>query len=299
MSRIRIGTRGSQLALWQAEYVASRLREVRPGTEVELVVIKTTGDRITDRPLAEVGGKGLFVKEIEEALLASDVDLAVHSLKDMPTDQPDGLQLSCYPGRAEPFDALCARTPLTSLDDLAQGARVGTGSLRRQVQVQALRPDLEMIPIRGNVPTRLGKRFEAEKVDAVVLAAAGLRRLGLWEDGFLELTPPEVLPAPAQGILALETRSGDDYLREYLDALDDRHARLTAAAERGALAAIGGDCHTPFAAFAERDGDLMTLTARLYLEDGTLRESGREAVVENEAQAWALGAAVGAPLVDG
>jgi hydroxymethylbilane synthase len=298
MTRIRIGTRGSQLALWQAEHVAARLRGVRAGTEVELVVIKTTGDRITDRPLAEVGGKGLFVKELEEALLGHDVDLAVHSLKDMPTDQPEGLELSCFPGRAEPFDALCARRPLSSLDDLVEGARVGTGSLRRQVQLLAIRPDLEMVPIRGNVPTRLAKRFEAEEVDAVVLAAAGLRRLGLWDDGFLELTPPEVLPAPAQGILALETRLGDDELSVYLEVLDDRTARLAAAAERAALAAIGGDCHTPFAAFAEQDGAAMTVTARLYREDGMLREAGRTAQVVSESEARVLGGIVGRMVGD-
>lgn len=299
MSPIRIGTRGSKLALWQAEHIAARLRETRPGTEVELVIIRTTGDRITDRPLAAVGGKGLFVKELEEALLSADVDLAVHSLKDMPTDQPEGLELSCYPGRANPFDAICARDPLSSLDDLAQGARVGTGSLRRQVQLQALRPDLEMVPIRGNVPTRLDKRFKDENVDAVVLAAAGLHRLGFWENGFLELAPPEFLPAPAQGILALETRRGDESLREFLEALDDNEARLAAAAERAALAAIGGDCHTPFAAYAERSGDQMTLTARLYGDDGSLREAGRDSVITNQGEAAALGAAIGSLLIDG
>ncbi|MFT6397801.1 MAG: hydroxymethylbilane synthase [Bradymonadia bacterium] len=298
MSLIRIGTRGSQLALWQANHIADRLRAVREGTEVELVVIKTTGDKITDRPLALVGGKGLFVKEIEEALLADGVDLAVHSLKDMPTEQPEGLELSCYPGRAEPFDALCAREPIRSVADLPQNARIGTGSLRRQVQLQAVRPDLEMVGIRGNVPTRLKKRFEAENVDAVVLAAAGLRRLGLWEDGFLELTPPDVLPAPAQGILALETRLGDARLKPYLSALDDFDARLAALAERGALRAIGGDCHTPFAAFATRDGDYMTVTARLYAEDGKMQEARQSGPVEDGAAADELGTEVGAMLVE-
>ncbi len=298
MSLIRIGTRGSQLALWQANHIADRLRAVREGTEVELVVIKTTGDKITDRPLALVGGKGLFVKEIEEALLADEVDLAVHSLKDMPTEQPEGLELSCYPGRAEPFDALCARTPINSVHDLPPNARVGTGSLRRQVQLKAVRPDLEMVGIRGNVPTRLGKRFEAENVDAVVLAAAGLRRLGLWEEGFLELTPPDVLPAPAQGILALETRAGDDRLEPYLTALDDSDARLSALAERGALRAIGGDCHTPFAAFATRDGDRMTVVARLYEEDGQMQEARQTAPVCGAEDADALGAEVGGMLVE-
>jgi hydroxymethylbilane synthase len=298
LSLIRIGTRGSQLALWQANHIADRLRAVREGTEVELVVIKTTGDKITDRPLALVGGKGLFVKEIEEALLADGVDLAVHSLKDMPTEQPEGLELSCYPGRAEPFDALCAREPIRSVADLPQNARIGTGSLRRQVQLQAVRPDLEMVGIRGNVPTRLKKRFEAENVDAVVLAAAGLRRLGLWEDGFLELTPPDVLPAPAQGILALETRLGDARLKPYLSALDDFDARLAALAERGALRAIGGDCHTPFAAFATRDGDYMTVTARLYAEDGKMQEARQSGPVEDGAAADELGTEVGAMLVE-
>lgn len=298
MTQIRIGTRGSRLALWQANHIADRLRAVRPGTEVELVVIKTTGDRITDRPLAAVGGKGLFVKEIEEALLADEVDLAVHSLKDMPTEQPGGLELSCFPGRADPFDALCACEAIASVDDLPAGARVGTGSLRRQAQLAALRPDLEMVSIRGNVPTRLQKRFEAEKVDAVVLAAAGLRRLGLWEDGFLELTPPDVLPAPAQGILALETRVGDDVLAPYLQALDDRAARLAALCERAALRAIGGDCHTPFAAYAASAGEAFGVSVRLYADDGTVREAGATEIVADEQAAAALGARVGAMVAE-
>lgn len=298
MTRIRIGTRGSQLALWQANHIADRLRAVRPGTDVELVVIKTTGDRITDRPLAAVGGKGLFVKEIEEALLADEVDLAVHSLKDMPTEQPAGLELSCYPGRAEPFDALCARDAISSVSELPRGARVGTGSLRRQAQLLALRPDLEMVSIRGNVPTRLGKRFEAEQVDAVVLAAAGLRRLGLWEDGFLELTPPDVLPAPAQGILALETRVGDESMTPYLAALDDADARLAALCERAALREIGGDCHTPFAAYAARAEQGFTLSVRLYAEDGRVREAGATDAVDDAEAAAALGTRVGAMVVE-
>lgn len=298
MSLIRIGTRGSQLALWQANHIADRLRAVREGTQVELVVIKTTGDKITDRPLSEVGGKGLFVKEIEEALLAGEIDLAVHSLKDMPTEQPEGLELSSYPGRAEPFDALCAREPIRSVADLPPNARVGTGSLRRQVQLLAVRPDLQMVGIRGNVPTRLKKRFEAENVDAVVLAAAGLRRLGLWEDGFLELTPPNVLPAPAQGILALETRVGDTEIAPFVAALDDLDARLAALAERAALRAIGGDCHTPFAAFATQEGDRMTVTARLYAEDGQMEEARQTAPIVTAADADALGAEVGAMLME-
>ncbi len=262
MTTLRLGTRGSELALRQAHWVRDRLVEAHPNLEVEVVVIKTKGDQILDRPLAEVGGKGLFVKEIEHALLEDEVDLAVHSLKDMPVEQPEGLVLTVFPQRADPFDALCASQPLSSLADLPEGARIGTGSLRRGAQLVRLRSDLEIVGIRGNVQTRLAKRDG--DLDAVVLASAGLRRLELWEDGFLELTPPEFLPAPAQGILAVETRVDDQATRHWLRALEDEDARLCATAERACLGKIEGDCHTPFAAFASINGGVMHLFARLF-----------------------------------
>lgn len=271
---LRIGTRGSDLALWQARWVADQLKQAHAGLEVTLEIIKTTGDRVVDRPLAAIGGKGLFVKEIEEAMLAGRIDLAVHSLKDMPVLCPDGLELSCYPNRAEPYDALCARMPLSSIDDLPANARVGTGSERRALQLKRMRPDLVIEGLRGNVPTRLGKRNPgAYELDAVVLAEAGLRRLGLWEEGFLRLAPPAFLPAASQGTLALESRSDDVETAELLSAIDSADARLTATAERAALGAIDGNCHTPFAAFAQRtDDNMLQIRARLFDASGQAKE---------------------------
>ncbi len=296
-SKVVIGTRGSDLALWQAHWVADRLRAVHAGLEVELTIIRTTGDRVVDRPLADIGGKGLFVKEIEEGLLDGSIDLAVHSLKDMPVELPEGLELSAYPARAEPFDALCGRAPIATLDDLPQGAVVGTGSLRRRLQLLALRPDLDVVGLRGNVPTRLKRRFEpAPGLDAVVLAEAGVRRLGLWEDGFMRLAPPTFLPAASQGTLALETRTADARTRALVQAIDAAEARLSAVAERACLAAIDGSCHTPFAVFAERDGERLIMTARLFDEQGGMREERNHCAANLEAAA-ALGAELGARLL--
>ena len=296
MGTVRIGTRGSELALWQAHHIADRLRAAHAGLEVELVVIRTTGDRIVDRPLAEVGGKGLFVKEIEEALLDGRVDLAVHSLKDVPGELPDGLVLSTYAGRANPFDALCARAPLRSVDDLPQGARVGTGSSRRGLQLKRLRPDIELVAIRGNVPTRLARRGADGDLDAVVLAAAGLRRLGLWSDDFIELAPPDVVPAASQGTLALEIRAADDATAALVAPLDDAAARLEATTERACLDALGGDCHTPFAAFARLDGGQMTLHGRVFNEAGAHFDERAVVAAPTPDACAAAGRAVGAAL---
>ncbi|MFT4704254.1 MAG: hydroxymethylbilane synthase [Bradymonadia bacterium] len=271
MTTLRLGTRGSQLALWQAHYVQGRLQEL--GAQVEVVVISTKGDRILDRPLALIGGKGLFVKEIEHALHEGDVDLAVHSLKDMPVDQPPGLMLSAFPVSASPFDAMCGREPMNSLAELREGARIGTGSLRRGAQLKALRPDLEIVGIRGNVETRLSRRFSPEPgLDAVVLAEAGLRRLGLWEPGFFALCPPDMLPAPAQGVLAIEVRESDATTRALVDRLDDVGARLRVTAERSCLAGIEGNCHTPFAVFAHTVGGEYVLHGRLFDDAGNATE---------------------------
>ena len=275
MTTLRIGTRGSALALWQAHHVRDRLIEAHPGLTVELQVIKTTGDRIRDRQLSEIGGKGLFVKEIEQALLDAEVDLAVHSAKDMPTDQPDGLVLAVFPERAQPFDVLCHRHDGETLATLPAGARIGTGSLRRGSQLKQLRPDIEVVPIRGNVGTRLDKRFEPENLDGVVLAEAGLRRLDIWEEGrFERLAPPDFLPAPAQGILAIETRAGDADTMALLGVLDHAPTRIAVTAERACLRNVEGDCHTPFGAYAEVDGDKLRVQARL-IDDGASVEATR------------------------
>lgn len=263
-----IGSRGSKLALWQAEHVKALL-EAR-GHEARIEIIHTTGDHITDVSLAQLGKqtstKGLFTKELEEALLAGRVDLAVHSLKDMPTELPAGLALGAVPGpRADVRDALVG----ARLADLPPGAKVGTSALRRHAQLRALRPDLVVESIRGNVDTRLRKQEEGQ-YDAIVLAAAGLTRLG-WQDRISEYFEPCVMcPAVGQGALAIETRAGDDRLF----VLDDLNVRNAVTAERALLRALGGGCQVPVGAHAETSGDLLQLRAVVAHPDGTrlLRE---------------------------
>jgi hydroxymethylbilane synthase len=257
--KLTIATRGSALALWQANHVKARLEAVQDGLTVELSVIKTSGDAIQDVPLANLGGKGLFVKEIEEALLARRADLAVHSMKDVPAELAPGLVIAAVSVREDPRDALCARAS-TTLDALPRGARIGTSSLRRQCQLLARRPDLHVAVLRGNVPTRLAK-LDAGEFDAVVLAAAGLLRLGLGSR-ITELLPPEVsMPAVAQGVLAIETREHDaracDLARA---AIHDEPTARRIAAERAFLARMGGSCQTPLAAHAvDSDGRLRVV----------------------------------------
>jgi hydroxymethylbilane synthase len=287
--KVRIGSRGSRLALWQAEHIQARLRELQPGLEVELVIIKTRGDQILDRPLADVGGKGLFVKEIEEALLAGEIDLAVHSLKDMPTDQPDGLVLAAFPERAQPFDVFCPTVPGTTFESLPKGARIGTSSLRRASQVLNARPDIEIVSIRGNVETRLRKRYDAELgLAGVLLAEAGLKRLGIWEDAFEVLVPPLFFPAPAQGVLAIETRTDAGAVGDLVAQLDHAETRLAVLAERSCLAQIGGDCRTPFAAWARLDQGHLTLSARLLEPDGRATDGRQLASIGDDANAAAV-----------
>lgn len=265
MTTVRIATRGSDLALAQANAMAERIRTElqRPA---ELVVLRTTGDRIQDQSLAKIGGKGLFVKEIEEALLDGRADVAVHSAKDLPAVIAPGCVLAAFPERVDPRDALVAAAP-TTLDTLTEGARVGTGSTRRTAQLRALRPDLEIVPLRGNVPTRIQK-LATERLDAVVLACAGLDRLGLDFHVQERIASEQMLPAVCQGTLALETRE-DDELRGEIGKLEDEHAAATARAERAFLIRIGGDCTTPIAAFGERAaGGSLRLRALVASEDG-------------------------------
>ncbi len=252
---VLIGSRSSALALVQAESVAAALGALYPQRAFTIVHIHTEGDRVLSRPLVEIGGKGVFVKEIEEALLAHEVDLAVHSCKDLPTEQPAGLTIGAFPARADPRDALVARGR-QSLADLALGARVGTGSLRRAAQLRALRPDLVLADIRGNVDTRLRKLDEGQ-YDAVVLAAAGLARLGLSARVSEYFEPQTVLPAPGQGALALELRADDEEVLELISALDHPATRRAAGAERAFLRGLGGGCDVPIGAYAwPEDGDL-------------------------------------------
>jgi hydroxymethylbilane synthase len=271
MARLRIGSRGSQLALWQANHISALLRE--RGHEVVLDVIKTTGDKIIDVALVKVGTKGMFTKEIEEALAEGRVDLAVHSLKDLPTEVSPGFEIAAITTRENPRDVFCSRK-FKSIDDLPQAARVGTSSLRRQAQLKAVRRDLEIPPLRGNVDTRL-RKLEAGEYDAIILAAAGLNRLGKTE--FVkQVLPAQVMcPAAGQGALGIEIRAGDLITRQHVVFLDDAAARSTTTCERALLTKLGGGCQVPIGAFAEfRDGRLH-LEAIVADPDGSrvLRES--------------------------
>lgn len=251
-TKLRIGSRGSQLALWQANHIAALLRE--RGHDVEIEIIHTTGDKITDVPLAMVGtkgglGKGVFTKEIEEALAAGRVDLAVHSLKDLPTELPKGFEIAAITKREDPRDAFCSRQ-YSKIEDLPEGARVGTSSLRRQAQLKAIRPDLEIHPLRGNVDTRM-RKLEQGEYDAIILASAGLRRLGKTEL-VRQIIPAEIMcPAAGQGALGIEIREGDEKIRQMLEFLDDAAARAATTCERALLKSLGGGCQVPIGAFAE------------------------------------------------
>jgi hydroxymethylbilane synthase len=264
--RIRIGTRGSALALAQARLVEARLAAQYPGCAVELVIIKTSGDKLKDVTLAQIGGKGLFIKEIEEALLAGEVDLAVHSLKDMPTEGPEGLILGAVPPREDWRDAFISPR-YGSLAEIPAGGRVGTGSLRRRVQVLHRRPDLEIVPLRGNVDTRLRKMGE-QGLDALILAAAGLNRLGLGHLCRCCLTEEEMLPAISQGALGLEVRAADQEMRELIAFLDDPPSRAAVTAERAFLARLEGGCLVPVAGLGQIENGRLTFTALISDLDG-------------------------------
>jgi len=262
---VRIATRRSPLAKWQANHVADLLRRNEPGLEVRLHELVTRGDRILEVPLAQVGGKGLFVKEIEDALLAGDAEIAVHSMKDLPAALAEGLAIGAVPVREDPRDALCSPKHKT-LAALPRGARVGTSSLRRAAQLKALRPDLAIEVIRGNVETRLRKA--SEELDAVVLAYAGLRRLGLGDRATYVFPAEEMLPAVAQGALALEAREADRPTMERLAKLDDGDTRVRVEAERGFLARIEGGCQVPIAGHATLEGGEVRLRALVASLDG-------------------------------
>lgn len=269
---------------------------LHPDLEVEELHVTTTGDRITDRPLADIGGKGLFLKEIEEALVEGRADLAVHSLKDVPPNLDPALTLSCIPEREDPRDVLVSRRG-EKLAELPAGARVGTSSLRRQVQLQALRPDLEVVPLRGNVGTRIQKCRDGE-VDAIVLARAGLNRLGIEQEVSETLSADQILPAVGQGALAVEQRADDDALRELLAPLIHTETAIAVAAERGVMQAVEGDCKTPVAAFGVREGDQLWLRGLLAAPDGSrLRRSEvRVAWPASPEEAARIGQELGAEL---
>ena len=289
MARLRIGSRGSQLALWQANHISALLRE--RGHDVELEIIKTTGDKILDVALAKVGTKGMFTKEIEDALSEGRVDLAVHSLKDLPTELSAEFEIAAITKRENPQDVFCS-VKYASIDELPQRARVGTSSLRRQAQLMAIRPDLEIHPLRGNVDTRL-RKLEAGEYDAIILAAAGLNRLG--KTALVkQLIPAKVMcPAAGQGALGIEIRAGDSATRQHLAFLDDAAARATTTCERALLNKLGGGCQVPIGASAEMRGGRLHLEGLVAHPDGktVLRESrdGDDPI--------ALGEAVGETLL--
>ncbi len=267
LREIRIGTRGSQLALFQANWVKERLEKAHPAIRVTLVKIKTTGDKIQDAPLAKIGGKGLFVKEIEEALIAKRIDLAVHSIKDVPTELPESLHLSAIPKREDPRDAFISRESL-SLKDLPQGAKIGTSSLRRQAQLLHFRSDLRLIPLRGNLDTRL-KKLKTLGLDGIVLATAGLKRLGL-EEKITEMLSTDIsLPAIGQGALGIETRIGDQEVEEKIGFLNDPDSSTAVSAERAFLKRLEGGCQVPIAAFARVVGSELHIDGLVGTIDGT------------------------------
>ena len=262
---LRIGTRASQLALWQANWVKAELEQRYAGLSVELVKIKTLGDKILDVPLAQVGGKGLFVKEIEEAMLRGEIDLAVHSMKDVPTEFPEGLGLVVTTKREDPRDALISRN--ICFKDLPPNARIGTSALRRQAQLLAVRPDLEMVIIRGNVETRI-RKLEEDKLDAVILAAAGLNRLGFAEKATELLSVDLSIPAIGQGALGLECRLNDMETREMLAFLNHPPTAAAVSAERALLRRCEGGCQVPIAAHGVVTGEHLTLTGLIASVDG-------------------------------
>jgi hydroxymethylbilane synthase len=271
-SRLVLATRRSALALAQARAFARDLTLRFPGLVIEELHVVTTGDKVQNVPLSEVGGKGLFTKEIEEALDRGDAHFAVHSFKDMPAEISPKFAIACVPKRADPRDVLVTRSG-RGLSALAEGAKVGTSSLRRALQISIARPDLEILPLRGNVDTRL-RKLDAGEFDAIVLAAAGLARLGLSERVTEALDPTLVVPAPAQGALALECRADDEETRATLAAMSDPETEIAVACERGVMEAVGGNCTVPFGAYAVREGDQMRLTAVLAPGDGSPVKSG-------------------------
>jgi hydroxymethylbilane synthase len=275
MGALRIATRKSPLALWQAEHVAALLRDEHAGLEIELVPLSTQGDRLLDAPLAKVGGKGLFIKELELALLEERADIAVHSLKDVPVEIPAGLGLPVFLARADARDALVSNHH-QGLASLPPGARVGTSSLRRKCQLLATRSDLDVVTIRGGVHTRLAKLDDGD-FDALILAAAGLHRLGMGERVREVLGPEVILPAVGQGVLGIECRDGDARIEPLVTPLGDADSSARVRAERAMNARLGGGCQVPIAGFAELDGEGLRLRALVASIDGSevLREEGR------------------------
>lgn len=266
-NKIVIGARGSKLALWQANHIRDVLRAAHPGLDVSIQTILTTGDKVLDAPLAKIGGKGLFTKEIEIAMLNGEVDLAVHSLKDMPADLPPGLTIAAVTERLDPGDAFVSNR-YSSLESLPEGAKLGTSSLRRKAQILARRPDLVIENLRGNVDTRL-RKLDGGEYDAIVLAVAGLKRLGLGERISEVLSREICLPAVGQGALAIETRAGDMEVLNIVACLEDKNTRDAVTAEREFLRILEGSCQVPVGVFGQVHDGKLTLKAAIFSTDGT------------------------------
>lgn len=265
--KIVVGTRGSKLAVTQTNWVIDRLKEKNPSVEFEVKIIKTKGDIIQHVSLDKIGDKGLFVKEIEQQLLDGGIDMAVHSMKDMPSSLPEGLKFASIPKREDPRDVLILKEGYNSLEDLPKGATIGTGSKRRKYQLLNHRPDLNIVPIRGNVDTRIRKIVD-ENLDGVVLAASGILRVGLEEKISYYLPTDIVVPAPAQGALAIEIRKNEPKIDEVINSLKDEITEIQVAAERGFLDGVNGSCHIPMGAYCKVDGEIINLTGLYGDEEG-------------------------------
>ncbi len=277
MTRLRVGTRGSELALWQTNWVCDKLRKVHAGLEVEQVIIKTHGDKNQDENFGKSWPVGAFVSALENTLLAGEIDFAVHSYKDLQTADTEGLTIAAVPEREDPQDMLLAADAVNSLNDFPAGARIGTNSPRRAAQLLAM-GDFEIVPIRGNVPTRIGK-IESEVLHGVVLAAAGLKRLGITHPHVLRLPLDEFLPAPAQGALAVQVRVGSE-AEEIVAVINDESSRKAVEAERQVLRTVNAGCHTPVGALATVDGGTVNLKARMFTDDYICCAEGEESGVD-------------------
>ncbi len=290
---IRIATRKSPLALWQAEHVAAKLKAAFPDIETELVTMVTRGDKILDAPLAKVGGKGLFVKELEQGMLAGTADIAVHSMKDVPVEFPEGLHLAVVMEREDPRDAFVSNQ-YPSIGELPENARIGTCSLRRQCQLKERFPNAEILPLRGNVNTRLAK-LDAGEFDAIILAAAGLKRLGMADRISECLDSTDSLPAIGQGAIGIECRSDDAQVNQMLEALHDENTTIRIAAERAMNARLNGGCQVPIAGFSEIDGDSLWMRGLVGSPDGTvIHRSERRGHIDEAAE---IGTAVADDLL--
>ncbi len=295
-SKIRIASRESALALWQSEHIKAQLEALHPGLEVEIVGMTTKGDQILDVPLAKIGGKGLFVKELEQSMLAGSTDIAVHSMKDVPMHFPEGLELAAICKRESPFDAFVSNQ-YSSIDDLPKEAIVGTSSLRRQSQIAALRPDLEVKGLRGNVNTRL-RKLDAGEYDAIILADSGLRRLG-FHDRIKQVIPAEQsLPAVGQGALGIECRSNDIEIKKLLAPLIDEETNYCVLAERAMNTRLEGGCQVPIAGFAELSGETLTLRGLVAALDGSKILAANSTISIKQSKPEALGVEIAEQLLE-